>query len=275
MAAAPQLTDRKTLTQHRMRAAKTPAFFLHDEAADEIQERLEEVNKSFNAPALVGHISPALAHLFPDVVPVDDTPELRLERESHDLLIHSFALHWADDPVGQLVQSRLALKSDGLFFGIMFGGTSLQELRACLAEVETRRFGGLSPRVLPMADLRDLGGLLQRAGFALPVADSQKLTVRYECLAHLVRDLRGMGETNALAARHKKALTLAFWRDVETLYRETYSDSDGYLTATFEIVYLTGWAPSETQQKPLQPGSAKSRLADALGVPETSLKRDT
>lgn len=274
MSAAPRLTDRDTLMRHRFRAARQPAFFLHEEAADEIKERLTEVNKSFTHPALVGHISPDFAHLFPGVTPVDDTPDLSLMRSEHDLVIHSFGLHWADDPVGQLVQSRMALQPDGLFLAVMFGGSSLQELRACLAEVETRRYGGLSPRVLPMADLRDLGGLLQRAGFALPVADSRKLLVRYKSVAQLVRDLRGMGETNALAARHKTQLTRTFWSDVDALYRENFSDDDGYLTATFELVYLTGWCPSETQQKPLQPASAKSRLADALGVAETPLKRD-
>lgn len=275
MSAAPCLTDRDTLMRHRSRAARQPAFFLHAEAVDEIKERLTEVNKSFTHPALVGHISPDLTLLFPGITPVEDTPDLSLEHAEHDLVIHSFGLHWADDPVGQLVQSRLALQPDGLFLGVMFGGTSLQELRACLAEVESRCYGGLSPRVLPMADLRDLGGLLQRAGFALPVADSRKLLVRYKSVAHLVRDLRGMGETNALAARHKTHPTRTFWNDVDALYRENFSDDDGYLTATFELVYLTGWCPSEAQQKPLRPGSAKHRLADALGVPETSLKRDS
>ena len=274
MSAAPRLTDRETLTRHRIRAARQPAFFLHEDAADEIQERLAEVNKSFTSPALVGHVCQNLTQLFPDAALAEDTPELSLTRAAHDLVIHSFGLHWADDPVGQLVQSRLALQPDGLFLGVMFGGTTLQELRACLAEVEARFFDGLSPRVLPMADLRDLGGLLQRAGFALPVADSRKLVVRYKTLAQLVRDLRGMGETNALAGRHKTQLNRAFWHDVESLYRSNFSDKDEYLTATFELVYLTGWCPSETQQKPLQPGSAKSRLADALGVPETPLDRD-
>lgn len=264
--------------RHRSRAARQPAFFLHEEAADEIKERLAEVNKSFTSPALIGHISPALGKIVPNCIATEDSPELSLARAAHDLVIHSFGLHWADDPVGQLVQSRLALQPDGLFLGVMFGGTSLQELRACLAEVETRHFDGLSPRVLPMADLRDLGGLLQRAGFALPVADSRKLTVRYKTVSQLVRDLRGMGETNALATRHKTHVGREFWRDVEAFYRSNFSDKDGFLTATFELVYLTGWCPSETQQKPLRPGSAKSRLADALGVAETSLPispRDT
>lgn len=274
MSSAPRLTDRDALLKHRARAAARPAWFLHDEAADEIQERLEEVNKTFHAPALVGHISPAIAQLFPDIPAVEDGETLNLKAGAHDLVVHSFALHWADDPVGQLVQSRLALRPDGLFLGVMFGGTTLQELRACLAEVETRWTGGLSPRVLPLADMRDLGALLQRAGFALPVADSRRVTVRYSSILSLVHDLRGMGENNALAARRKKGLSQGFLKDLERMYRDSFTDEDGYLTATFELVYLTGWAPSETQPKALRPGSAKSRLADALGVKETPLDRE-
>ena len=155
----------------------------------------------------------------------------------------------------------------------MFGGATLQELRAALAQAETTLTGGLSPRVLPMADIRDLGGLLQRAGLALPVADSRKLTVRYPDLATLIRDLRGMGETNALAARHRALPPRDLFTETERLYRQHFAD-DGYLLATFELVFLTGWAPDATQPQPLRPGSAQTRLADALGVPETPLKRD-
>jgi len=274
MSAAPQLTDRNALLRNRARAARNPAFFLHEEASDEMQERLSEVNKSFQNLALVGHISPVLTNRFPNTTAVEDAPTLHLKPASHDLVLHFFGLHWADDPIGQLVQSRLALQPDGLFLGVMFGGSTLQELRACLAEVEAHLLGGLSPRVLPMADLRDLGGLLQRAGFALPVADSYRVTVRYRNVASLVRDLRGMGENNALAGRHKQALTRQFWQEIERIYRQNFSDKDGFLLASFELVYLTGWAPSESQQKPLRPGSAQTRLADALKVPEMPLKRE-
>ncbi len=270
MSGAPNLTDRKALKLHRARAAVKPAMFLHEEAAAEIEERLAEVNKSFNYPALVGHVTSPISSLFKRVLAVSDEEELELQASNHDLVIHSFGLHWSDDPVGQLVQSRLALQPDGLFLGIMFGGTTLHELRACLAEAETRMAGGLSPRVLPMADLRDLGSLLQRAGFALPVADSRKLRVRYPDLQTLVHDLRGMGETNALSERLKRPASKAFFTETETIYRRNFSDNEGYLTATFEIVFLTGWAPSDTQPQALQPGSAKTRLADVLGVPEDS-----
>ena len=164
------LTDRQALDAHRRRASFRDAF-LHDEAAFEIEERLKEVNRAFSHPLVIGvHRSP-IAELFPGASVLADLPELEGERGAHDLVVHALALHWADDPVGQLVQSRLLLKPDGLFIGALFAGQTLHELRTSLAETETRLSGGLSPRVLPMADLRDLGGLMQRAGFALPVAD--------------------------------------------------------------------------------------------------------
>lgn len=271
MSSAPILTDRTALLLHRARAADRPVHFLQDEASTEIEERLAEVKKSFNAPALVGPASPSLVRLLPSAVQVEDAATLALGRGAHDLVIHSFGLHWADDPVGQLIQCRHALEPDGLFIAVLYGGATLSELRACLAEAEAQVAGGLSPRVLPMADLRDLGGLLQRAGFALPVADSRKLTVRYPDFGSLVRDLRGMGETNALAARSRRIPDRRLFAVAEDLYRANFADG-GYLTCSFELAFLTGWAPAETQQKPLRPGSASARLSDALGVPETKLK---
>ncbi len=248
-------------------------MFLHEDAAIEVEERLSEINKSYSAPLLVGHVTEPLRALFPDAAQTPDTNELDVQRASHDLVLHLFGLHWADDPVGQLVQSRLALQPDGLLIAVMFGGATLQELRATLADVEARLTGGLSPRVLPMADLRDLGALLHRAGLALPVADSRKLKVRYRDLTTLIRDLRGMGETNALAARHRLPPSREFFSEVEKVYRERFSDDD-HLIATFELVFLTGWAPDASQPQPLRPGSATTRLAEALGVDETPLKRE-
>lgn len=270
MTGMPETTDRRALLLHRARAAQAPAPFLHRDAAAEIKERLAEVNKAFNAPALVGHVTPPIAVLFTGAPIVEDAERLHLAPGAHDLVVHAFGLHWANDPVGQMVQSRLALLPDGLFLGVMFGGATLNELRAALAEAESRLTGGLSPRVLPMGDLRDLGGLLQRAGFALPVADSRKLTVRYRSLAALYADLREMGETNALAGRHRPAPPRELFTLAEEIYRAHFSDAEGYLTATFEIVFLTGWCPSGSQPKPLRPGSAAARLADALGVEEQS-----
>lgn len=268
MSGTPNLTDTGALRLRRLRAARDPILFLHEDAAAEIEERLGEVNKSFTSPLLVGHVTPPIAALYPDAPRIEDTPRLPVQPAIHDLVIHAFGLHWCDDPVGQMVQSRLALKPDGLFLGVLFGGATLNELRTALAEAETRLTGGLSPRVLPMADIRDLGGLLSRAGLALPVADARKLTVRYRTLSHLVADLRGMAETNVLATRHRATPPRGLFETAESIYRQNFSDDEGYLQATFEMVFLTGWAPSDTQQKPLRPGSARQRLADALGVDE-------
>ena len=268
MTGTPQITDFDALRRQRQRASRNPVLFLHEEAAAEVQERLAEINKSFTSPVLIGHVTPPLATLFPAAPILADTETLDIGRAAHDLVVHAFALHWADDPIGQMAQARLALEPDGLFLAIMFGGATLNELRTALAEAETGLTGGLSPRVLPMADLRDLGGLLSRAGLALPVADSLKLTVRYPTLTRLLHDLRGMGEANALAARHRRTPPRDLFARTEEIYRQHFSDGEGFLRATFEVVFLTGWAPSDTQPKPLRPGSAQQRLADALGTTE-------
>ena len=269
MSGIKRLTDRPALLRNRARS-HIDALFLHQEAANEIAERLDEVNKSFTSPALVGHVTTPIAQNFTDSVTVSDEERLALSTAQHDLVVHAFGLHWADDPIGQMVQSRLALVPDGLFIAVLFGGETLNELRASLAEAEIKLTGGLSPRILPMADMRDLGGLLQRAGFALPVADSHKITVRYPNLSALLHDLRAMGEANALIDRRKTIPQRALFKETEVNYAKHFADDDGYLRATFELVYLTGWSPSESQQKPLQPGSAQSRLAEALGVDEAS-----
>ena len=263
-----KLTDRKALEQHRQRALLKPEYFLFREIAADVEERLGEINKSFSKPAIVGGLTDPFEDVLHQPATFEDTEALSLEREAHDLVVHAMALHWSDDPVGQIVQSRIALEPDGLFLGIMFGGQTLNELRTVLSEAEARVSNGISPRVLPMGDLRDLGGLLQRAGLALPVADSRTITVRYKSLADLARDLRGMGETNALAQRQRKTPQKQLFRETEEIYRQHFSDEDGLLLATFEIVFLTGWAPSELQPKPLRPGSASQRLADALGTVE-------
>jgi len=169
-----------------------------------------------------------------------------------------------------LVQVRRALKPDGLFLAALFGGETLTELRQSLAAAEIETTGGVSPRVAPFADVRDLGGLLQRAGFALPVADVERTVVRYRDLFSLARDLRMMGATNALVERSRKPMRRDMLAAAMAHYARHFSDPDGKLRATFDIVYLTGWAPHESQQQPLKPGSAKSRLADALGAREES-----
>ncbi len=267
MQTPPPLTDRQALTRYRARAERT-ALFLHDEVFLEAQERLAEVNRAFTDVAVV---TPFL-DLWPMTArKVADDEVLDLQPGGHDLVIHALALHWANDPVGQLVQCRRALRADGLFLGFLFGGQTLSELRACLAQAEAEVTGGLSPRVLPMGEIRDLGALLQRAGFALPVADSFTKTVTYGDFGSLLRDLRLMGEGNALTARLRRPTRRAVFGRAAELYAQHHALPDGRLTATFEIIGLTGWAPHESQQKPLRPGSAAQRLADALSVPEVRL----
>ncbi len=268
----PKLTDRAALVRNRARALKQGAeLFLHEECAAEIEERLAEVNKRFTSPAVVTGFPGPWAEVLPGARIVEDAETLALEPEAHDLIVHGLALHWANDPVGQLVQCRRALKPDGLFLCAMFGGQTLFELRACLAEAESRLIGGLSPRVLPMAEIRDLGGLLQRASFALPVADAAKKTVTYATIFHLIADLRAMGEGNALHSRARRATPRMLFPEAARIYAESYPAPEGRIGATFELIFLTGWAPDERQQKPLRPGSAAQRLADALGATETPL----
>lgn len=253
----PHLTDRKTLVLHRNRAA---ALFLQQEVFAEVQDRLSEVNKSFTDALVVT----GFPQVWPQYRAIDDAEVLDVVPETQDLIIHALGLHWANDPVGQLVQCRRALRPDGLFLGLLFGGQTLHELRASLAQAEAEVTGGLSPRVLPMAEIRDLGGLLQRAGFALPVADGFTKTVLYRDALHLMRDLRAMGEGNALQSRLRRPTRRAVFTRAAEIYAQTYATPSGLIPATFEIIALTGWAPHEAQQKPLRPGSAQARLEDAL-----------
>lgn len=265
----PRLTDRAALLRNRARA-QAP-MFLHDLAREELQDRLGMVNRTFTAPAIVTGFPALWDDLLPDARVVPDTPVLDLAEGAHDLVIHAMALHWADDPVGQLVQARRALRPDGLFLGVMFGGQTLAELRAVLAQAESELRGGLSARILPMAEIRDLGAALQRAGFALPVADSLRQSVAYQELDTLFADLRAMGERNALAARPRSMTSRALFSTARNLYAESFATPDGAYMAGFELIFLSGWAPSSSQPKPLRPGSATARLADALGTSEVPL----
>ena len=266
----PKLTNRAQLAQNRRRAT-ADGMFLQELAADEVKDRLTEVNRTFTKPAIVTGFPDVWAESFPDAVIVPDDDILSLEPGAHDLVIHGLSLHWANDPVGQIIQSRRALINDGLFMGVMFGGQTLSELRAILSEVEVARTGGLSPRVVPMGEIRDLGALLQRSGLALPVADSAVRQVTYADSYALMRDLKAMGERNALDQRLISPLNRAFFDDVKTRYAQHFPADDNRITASFEMIFLTGWAPDESQQKPLRPGSAAARLADALGTDETKL----
>ncbi len=244
------------------------AEFLHSEARFEIQERLTEVNKTFTDVSIVTPFAEFWQNAVPGAEVIAECETLPLAPESRDLVIHAMGLHWAADPVGQLIQSRRALRPDGLFLGVMLGGQTLHELRAALATAEAEVAGGLSPRVSPMADVRDLGGLLGRAGLALPVADTLALTASYETLPALARDLRAMGEGNALAQRLRHPSRRAIFARAEEILKAEYPAENGRFAISFELIFLAGWAPDASQQKPLRPGSAQTRLSDALGTTE-------
>jgi len=272
MNAPPELTDRAALARNRARARRAgpTAMFVHSDAVDEIKQRLDLVNRSFKSPAVVTAFPELWANMLPGAITVPDADVLDLAENSHDLVIHAMALHWANDPVGQLVQARRALKPDGLFLGIFFGGQTLVELRTCLREAEVEITGGLSPRIAPMGEISELGSLLQRAGFALPVADAILLTASYPSARKLMHDLQAMGEANAMAKRSRRPLRRTVLDEAERRYKDAFGQ-EGRIPATFELIVLTGWAPSVDQPQPLRPGSANSRLADALKTREHPL----
>src|SRR5262249_13886554 len=197
-----------------------------------------------------------------------DLEALPLRDGSLDLAVSALALQFVNDLPGTLAQIRRALKPDGLFVAALIGGASLTELREAFAEAESEIEGGASPHVAPFVDVRELGALLQRAGFALPVTDIDRVVVRYASPLALMHDLRRMGATNALIERRRRPLRRATLRRMREIYGARFADPDGRIRATFEIVWLSGWAPHESQQKPLAPGSAKTRLADALHARE-------
>ena len=199
-----------------------------------------------------------------------DEERLPFAEGSLNLAVSLLSLHWTNDLVGALIQIRQALKPDGLFLGALFGGGTLAELRQCLTQAEAELLGGAGLRVSPFADVLDGAALLQRAGFALPVADLDRVTVRYASALELIRDVRAMGESNVLVDRARRPLTRPILARTAQIYHERFSESDGRVRATFDIVTLTGWAPHPDQQQPLRPGSAKMRLADALHVKERS-----
>lgn len=259
----PLLTDRQALARNR---ARMTATFMLETVADEFHERLNEVNRTFTDAAVVSGNPEFWGDQFPNAAQVADSDTLDLKPQSRDLVIHAMALHWANDPVGQIIQSHRALRSDGLFLAALFGGQTLHELRTVLAEAESRVTGGLSPRIAPMGEIRDVGALLQRCNLALPVADAVPFTVSYQDAWALMRDLRAMGEANALNARHRAPTRRKVFETAADLYQQHFGTEDGRITATFEVIFLAGWAPDESQQKPLRPGSAKFSLAEALNA---------
>jgi len=290
--AAMLVFDRALVRRRRERALMSGGAhdFLFAEVAGRLADRLIDVRRSFDtgvdlgsrgghmarAAIATGRIaqlyaadpSPSLAARLPVPSIAADEEALPFAPESLDLAVSSLALHWVNDLPGALVQIRRALKPDGLFLAALFGGETLWELRQVLMEAELTVTGGVSPRVSPMADLRDAAGLLQRAGFALPVADRDTLTVGYTDALALMRDLGGMGESNAIRLRAPGPIRRAVLAEAARLYEMRHAMGGGRVRASFEIIYLSGWAPAASQQKPLRPGQAQSRLADALGVKE-------
>jgi SAM-dependent methyltransferase len=286
------LFDRRAWRAHRDRAARLAdggagaVDFLHAEVTDRLIDRLDVVNREFAValdlgardgglaralaarrgtewviaaePAMefLGHAPGPLVASDPELVPFRDA--------SFDLVASTLALHWTADLPGALIQLRRTLKPDGLLLAAMLGGRTLIELRTVMFEAELAEEGGVSPRVSPAIELADAAALLQRAGFALPVADSETITVTYPDMLALMHDLRGMGETNALAARRRGCLRRATLARAAALYAERFGDTAGRIPASFEILFLCGWAPHPSQPQPLRRGSATSRLADAL-----------
>lgn len=276
--------DKVRIVRQRQRshAAKHPSkYFLFDWSADQLLDRLSIVKRDFNTCLQLGgrgkDVRPAHSLFIrssdfkldtKDNLVVCDCEFLPFAKNSIDLITSSLDLHMVDDLPGCLLQIRQALRPDGLFLAAMLGGETLYELRDCLSQAELEISCGVTPRVSPFADKQQMGALLQRAGFSLPVVDSDILTVTYESLFHLMHDLRRMGEGNAILNRTKKFTPQSVFLRAAALYAQKYADPDGRIRVSFEIIFLTGWAPHDSQQKPLRPGSAQTRLADHLGATE-------
>jgi SAM-dependent methyltransferase len=274
MSTVPRIFDHRLLAAHEARARRLAvpgSDFLLARAVGELVERLAAVNRRFASAAVIGARGTDFAAALADHVDaarfVDifgDGERLALDEGSIDLAMSALSLQWVNDLPGLLVQIRRALAPDGLLLAVLAGGDTLAELRDVLAAAESDLRGGAAPRVAPFADLRDIGALLQRAGFALPVVDTERVTVRYDTMFDLIRDLRAMGATSILTERDPRPLTRMIAARAATLYAERHADRDGRIRATFELVSMSAWVPHESQQKPLRPGSAKMRLSDAV-----------
>ncbi|HEX4409514.1 MAG TPA: methyltransferase domain-containing protein [Xanthobacteraceae bacterium] len=286
MADAHLLFDRALIRRRRRRAAALgPVSFLLDRVAEDMADRIalvlrrfervldlgtpgEAVRMALKRLDSIGTIIAADALPRPQPSVIADEEAVPFADGSFDLAVSALALQHVNDLPGTLVQVCRALKPDGLFVAALLGGETLTELRQAFATAESDIEGGVSPRVAPFADLRDVGALLQRAGFALPVTDVDRVVVRYQTIFGLMQDLRRMGATNALLARRRTPLRRATLMRVAEIYAGDFADADGRLRATFEIIWLSGWVPHASQQQPLRPGAAKARLADALGTHE-------
>jgi SAM-dependent methyltransferase len=287
--------DRRLFSIRRARLIRQSACadFLLDHVAAEIGDRLAATNREFENGIAYNACGGALAEAIRAcgkvrfVVPADAAPGMGgrpgpslvydeeaapFAGERLGLVASALTLHFANDLPGALVQVRRALRPDGLFLAALFAGDTLHELRDALVHAEAEVTGGAAPRVAPFADVRDLGALLQRAGFALPVVDTDRLTVRYDTAFALIADLRAMGQTNAMAQRPSRSLTRQVAARMAEIYHARHAHDDGRIPATFQIAFLTGWAPHDSQPRPLRPGSAQRRLADALGTREHKLE---
>jgi SAM-dependent methyltransferase len=269
----PRLIDQGALRARQARAARLgPVTFLLDRVGEDMRERLGAVLRDFKDVADVWTPGDVLGRAAPDrfgtvarIGMFDAADEaLQLAPESLDLALSALALHFANDLPGVLAQIRRALRPDGLFLAALLGGDTLTELKQAFTAAEVELEGGLSPRVLSFADLRDLGALLQRAGFALPVTDVDRVVVRYDNAFALMQDLRRMGATNVLMERRRTPLRRSTLLRMAQIYSERFADSDGRIRATFDIIWLSGWAPHASQQQPLKPGSAKASLEEAV-----------
>ena len=289
--APPRIFDRTRLARNRDRAAASfdEYAFLKARVSSDLIERLFDTSHTFTHALDLGTHTGELAALLQrsgkatDVLATDvsagmvavaearglnaevrDEETLGLSPGAVDLVMSALSLHWVNDLPGTLIQIRQALKPDGLFLAAMFGAGTLKELRQCLLQAETDLMGGVSPRLSPLPALADMAGLLQRAGFALPVADRETVTVRYDTMFALLRDLKGMGERASFVAGTTRPLSRQVLMRAAQLYNQSFADADGRIRSSFEIVYLSGWAPAPTQPKPLKPGSAKVSLAQAV-----------
>jgi SAM-dependent methyltransferase len=292
MSEAAHVFDRRLVRRHRSRAAAglDGHDFLFREIAERLADRLDDVRRRFPVALDLGchsgQLGAALAgrggietlvqcDLSPEQVALAAGNRVAADEEALpfadaglDLVMSNLSLHWVNDLPGALVQIRRVLRPDGLFLAALLGGETLHELRAALLDAEVEVSGGAAPRVSPFADVRDAGALLQRAGFALPVADSDSVTVTYPDAMALMRDLRGMGEANAVHERPRAFTRRDVLARAAAIYATQFGDPAGRIRATFQVVYLTGWAPDPSQQQPLRPGAAESRLSDALGADE-------
>lgn len=282
-----KLFDPELILARRLRALSAPGgpvTFLMERAAEDLADRLATVERRFEAGAAMfsftrhakeaacasGRVSQVervetdAAFLGKDKGGVGSFDRIGLDAGGIDLAVSLLSLHEANDLPGVLIQIRRALRPDGLFLAAFCGAGTLTELRESLLAAETELTGGASPRVAPFADVRDAGALLQRAGFALPVADVETLTVRYDTMFDLIRDLRGMGATNALTDRARRPATRALFARAAEIYAERFADADGRIRASFALIWLSGWAPDPSQQKPLRPGSGKVSLKSVL-----------